>query len=294
MTLTAAAVNEMVGYAYEPIHFSYTERDTALYALAVGAPRHWLDPEELAFVYELSSQGFKALPTLPVLYPGKLIDVLVSGRIGSIAFNPMMLVHGEQYLEIKKLIPTSAQIICHPRISAIYDKGSGMVIVTDIPCYDQQGVEVAFNQSSMFIRGLGGFGGDRGPSGDSNPPPDRAPDAIEEEPTSSRQALLYRLCGDINPLHADPMMAALGGFDRPILHGLCTFGYAGRAVLKHFCANDPSRFKSIKVRFSRHVFPGETLRTEMWRVSENRIVFRTLAAERGEAALSNAVVEIEP
>lgn len=292
MTLNADVVNQMIGYAYDPIQFSYTERDTALYALAVGAPAHWLDPDELAFVYELSAQGFKALPTFPVLYPGKMIDVLVSGRIGSIEFNPMMLVHGEQYLEIKKSIPTCGQITCRPRISAIYDKGSGILIVTDTPCYDAQGEEVAFNQAAMFIRGLGGFGGERGPSAAADAPPDRPPDAVQEEQTQTRQALLYRLCGDINPLHADPMMAALGGFDRPILHGLCTFGYAGRAVLKHFCANDPARFKSIKVRFSRHVFPGETLRTEMWQISETRVVFQTRVVERCETALSNAVVEL--
>ncbi len=292
MTLSADVVNQMIGYAYDPIEFNYTERDTALYALAVGAPAHWLDPDELAFVYELSAQGFKALPTFPVLYPGKMIDVLVSGRIGSIEFNPMMLVHGEQYLEIKKPIPTRGQITCRPRISAIYDKGSGILIVTDTPCYDAQGEEVAFNQAAMFIRGLGGFGGERGPSAAADVLPDRPPDAVQEEQTQTRQALLYRLCGDINPLHADPMMAALGGFDRPILHGLCTFGYAGRAVLKHFCANDPARFKSIKVRFSRHVFPGETLRTEMWQVSDTRVVFQTRVVERGETALSNAVVEL--
>ncbi len=292
MTELKEKINQIIGFEFPPVLFNYTERDACLYALGVGAPNDWLDQDELQFVYELSGKGFKALPTFAVLYPSKMIDVLVGGRIGDVEFNPMMIVHGEQHLEIKSPVPTAATITCRPRVSQIYDKGSGMVIVTDTPCYDEQGREIAVNQSSMFIRGMGGFGGDRGPSGEANTPPDRQPDAIHTQATLPQQALLYRLSGDINPLHADPMMAAIGGFDRPILHGLCTFGLAGRAVLKHFCNNDPSRFRSIKVRFSRHVFPGETLITEMWKVSDTQVVFRTTVAERHEAVLTQAVVEL--
>jgi 3-hydroxyacyl-CoA dehydrogenase/3a,7a,12a-trihydroxy-5b-cholest-24-enoyl-CoA hydratase len=205
----------------------------------------------------------------------------------------MMLVHGEQYLEIKMPIPIAAHITCYPRISQVYDKGSGLLMVTDTVCKDESGSEISVSQSSMFIRGLGGFGGERGSSPDSNVPPDRAPDAIQREKMLPQQALIYRLSGDINPLHADPAMAAVGGFDRPILHGLCSFGFAGRAVLKHFCDNDPSRFKSIKVRFSKHVFPGETLVTEMWKVSDSKVVFRSTVAERNEVVLSSAAVELQ-
>jgi 3-hydroxyacyl-CoA dehydrogenase/3a,7a,12a-trihydroxy-5b-cholest-24-enoyl-CoA hydratase len=287
-------VQSIIGYEFQPLTFHYTERDVALYALGVGAPADPLDQDELKFVYELSGKGFQALPTFAVLYPGKMIDVLVSGEIGPIKFNPMMLVHGEQYLEIKRPIPVAGRITCYPKISHIYDKGSGMVVITDTACLDENGQEIAFNQSTNFIRGLGGFGGERGPSAsEQNIAPDRAPDFVAEQKTLPQQALLYRLSGDINPLHADPQMAAIGGFDRPILHGLCTFGFAARAVLKHVCGNDPTRFKSIKVRFTRHVFPGETLVTEIWKVSDNRAIFRVKVAERGEIVLNNAAVELQ-
>ncbi|MBZ0283480.1 MAG: MaoC family dehydratase N-terminal domain-containing protein [Anaerolineae bacterium] len=287
-----ANVEKVIGHEFPPIHFQYTERDVCLYALGIGAPADWLDQDELKFVYELSQSGFKALPTFAVLYPGKMIDVLVSGRIGDIQFNPMMLVHGEQYLEIKKPIPTAAKITCYPKVAQVYDKGSGMLMVTNSSCKDENGEEVAFTQSSMFIRGLGGFGGERGTSSNENVPPQREPDAVHQQQTLPQQALIYRLSGDINPLHADPSMAAIGGFDRPILHGLCTFGFVGRAVLKNFCNNDPSRFKSIRVRFSKHVFPGETLITEMWKVTDTKVIFQCKVAERNEYVLTHAAVEL--
>lgn len=287
-------VEKVLGYEYEPFTFSYTERDVCLYALGVGAPADWLSQEELQFVYELSGLGFKVLPTYPVIYStvGLIGKIVEGGGIPGLKFHPMMLVHGEQYLEIRKPLPTHGTVTNYARISAVYDKGSGAVLVTDVISKDEQGAEVAFQQSSSFIRGAGGFGGDRGPStADMNLPPDRAPDVVHEEQTTLKQALIYRLSGDINPLHADPQMAALGNFDRPILHGLASFGFAGRAVLKHFCDNDPTRFKSIRVRFAKHVFPGDTLVTEMWH-EDNRVIFRTSVPDRQVQVLTNAAVEL--
>lgn len=201
---------------------------------------------------------------------------------------------GEQYLEIKKPLPCSGTLTSVAKVKNIYDKGKGALVVISSTTKDQNGTELCYNESSLFIRGIGGFGGDKGPSGNDNVPPERKPDAVHSDKTTTNQALLYRLCGDLNPLHADPSMASIGGFEKPILHGLCTMGHAARAVLKHFCDNNPDLFKSMKVRFSRHVFPGETIITEMWKVSPTKIVFQCRVAEREGVVLSNSYVELLP
>jgi len=284
-------VEQVLGAEFEPSTFTYGDREVILYVLGIGAAKDPLDPAELAFVYEGSPLGFKVFPTFAVTFPGGRSLQLMS--MPGLKFNPMMLLHGEQYLEVKKPLPTAAQITNHGKISHVYDKGGGALLLIDMTSEDESGEEIAFNQISIFIRGIGGFGGDRGPSsGKVNLPPEREPDAVHEESVPANQALLYRLTGDRNPLHVHPDMAAIGGFDRPILHGLCTFGFAARAVLRHFADNDPARFKSIKTRFTRHFFPGETLVTEMWDMGDGAIIFRCKAAERDKYVITNAKVEL--
>ena len=269
---------------------AYNERDAILYALGIGAPRDWLDPAELKFVHELQPD-FQVLPTFAVTYAKQLHDLVLSGNLAGIKFNPMMLVHGEQQLRVFRSLPRAAVVDSTITIADIFDKGSGLLLVLNINSCDETGAILAQARSSMFIRGLGGFGGVRGQSTRLSPP-DRSPDAVIEEKTLTRQALIYRLAGDANPLHVDPRMAASGNFDKPILHGLCTMGFAARAVLKRFCDNDARKMAAFSTRFSQHVFPGETLVTEMWEMDQGEIRFQTKAKERDVVVLSNSSAQL--
>ena len=207
----------------------------------------------------------------------------------------MMLVHGEQYLELHKPLPVTGKLINKGRIVDVVDKGKGTTVTIGVSTYDEKGNLVCENEFTNFIRGMGGFGGTpvaRKPAAvDENKPPSRAPDAVVKEVVNSDQAALYRLSGDYNPLHIDPEMSKMGGFDVPILHGLCTFGIAGKHVLKTFGKNDSANFKSIKVRFAKHVFPGETLETQMWKEG-SKVYFNVRVVERDVLAISNAAVEL--
>jgi len=272
---------------FEPITFGYDERDVMLYALGVGAGADDpTNPEALKYVYE---NGLQVLPTFGVVPPFSALGSLMSTP--GLEFNPMMLLHGEQYLELRKHpLPTSATLTTTPAIRAIYDKGKGALVLMDTTTVDADGNELFVNTFSVFLRGEGGFGGERGPD-PGNTPPEREPDHVVEQATQPHQALIYRLSGDRNPLHADPQFAKMGGFDQPILHGLCTFGFVGRAVLQACAGNDPARFKSIKVRFAGHVFPGETIVTRMW-TEGNRVLIEAATKERGKPVISNAAVEL--
>lgn len=271
----------------------YDERDVALYALGVGAAENPLDPRDLSLVYEMNGEGFYTLPTFAVIPSMKVIfeQFKKGAKAPGLNYGFERVLHGEQYTEIKRPLPPRAKLRHEVSIKDIYDKGKNALVITAIKTFDEDGEELAYNELSTIVRGAGGYGGERGPASDLNVPPARSPDVVFEEKTHPNQALLYRLSGDINPLHADPLFAQGFGFDKPILHGLCTFGFAARAVIKSFKNNDPRYFKSIKVRFAESVFPGETLVTEMWKESEDRIIFRTKVKERDKVVISNAAVE---
>jgi len=187
-----------------------------------------------------------------------------------------MLVHGEQSFVQHREIPVAGSLTATGRITGIWDKGSGAAISVEGQCVDDASGEPLLTVgSTIFIRGEGGWGGDRGPSGDRNAAPDRAPDHTVSYRTRPDQALTYRLSGDRNPLHSDPWFAQLAGFDRPILHGLCTYGFTGRALLHTLCGSDPSRFRSMEARFASPVFPGEELTIDMWVTDAGEAVFIT-------------------
>jgi NAD(P)-dependent dehydrogenase (short-subunit alcohol dehydrogenase family)/acyl dehydratase/putative sterol carrier protein len=272
----------------------YDENDLALYALSVGAARDPMDKDELKFVYELGSD-FQALPTFGVMPQiGAMLKAAKEGKFAlpGMNFGFDRLLHGEQLTEIRRPLPRKAKLKHIFKFKEAFDKDPNAVVTFAISTVDENGDEIAYNEMTSFVKGAGGWGGDRGPSADINVPPDRAPDAVIEEKTDANQTLLYRLCGDWNPLHADPAFAKAFGYDRPILHGLCTYGYAGRHVVKAFCNNDGRLMKSIKVRFAKSVFPGETLVTKMWKESDDRIILETRVKERDEVVLKNAAVEL--
>jgi NAD(P)-dependent dehydrogenase (short-subunit alcohol dehydrogenase family)/acyl dehydratase/predicted lipid carrier protein YhbT len=280
--------------AENTIESSYTENDLALYALGVGAAQDPLNADELKYVYELNDQ-FSALPTYAVMPPSNAM--LAMGKEGKSPLPGMnygldRLLHGEQYTEIKRPLPRNGKFKHTFKLKAAYDKNPNAVLVIAITTRDESGEEIAYNEFTSFVRGAGGWGGDRGPAGDVNVPPAREPDLVIEEKTLPNQTLFYRLCGDWNPLHADPDFAKAFGYDKPILHGLCSYGILGRQVVKAFCNNDPRKFKSLKVRFAETVFPGETLVTRMWKESDLRIICEVRVKERDKLVIKNAAVEL--
>lgn len=263
---------DAVGTTSSPVERSWDSTACILYALGVGAGAE--DPlAELEFTTENSIDVTqKVLPTFAVIIGFGAGDAFA--KIGS--FNPAMLVHGEQSIELHRPIPVSGTVRNTSRITGIYDKGSGALVVAETTgVLADTGEPLFTNTMSAFIRGEGGFGGDRGPSGPRNVPPDRPADHEVTYRTAPNQALLYRLSGDRNPLHSDPKFAAMAGFDRPILHGLCTYGFTGRALLHTLCGSDPERFRSMEARFSKPVFPGDTLTVRMW-VDGSEAVFQTV------------------
>jgi acyl dehydratase len=257
---------DAVGTVSDPSESSWGSKDALLYALGVGA-----GTDELAFVTENSIDvEQKVLPTMAVVLSS------IAGGLGALGdFNWAMLVHGEQGVRLHQPIPVEGRAVSQTEITGIWDKGKGAVVVLETKSKDATTGEPLFDTMiSAFIRGEGGWGGDRGPSGPRNVPPERAPDHSVTYQTRPDQALLYRLSGDRNPLHSDPRFAELAGFDRPILHGLCTFGFTGRALLYTLCDGDPARFKAIEGRFSSPVYPGEALTVNLW-VDGEEAVFQT-------------------
>jgi acyl dehydratase len=281
---------DAVGAVSEPAERSWDHTDALLYALGVGAGA--LDPT--GFELDLTTENSvgiaqRVLPTFTTI-----VGQGGGARASLGDFDPAMLVHGEQAIRLHGEIPTQGTVSTTTTVAGMYDKGSAGLVVLESESRHAATGELAFtSRSALFIRGAGGFGGPRNPEGDeetaraAEPLPTREPDEVVTYATRPDQALLYRLSGDRNPLHSDPTFAKRAGFDRPILHGLCTYGFTGRALLHTVCGSDPSRFGAMRARFSRPTLPGDTLTVSVWDIGETdpgSYRFRT-ETQRGETVI---------
>ena len=281
---------DAVGTTSEPVERSWAHKDALLYALGVGAGA--LDPTgfELEFTTE-NSDGVtqRVLPTFTTIV----------GQGGGAAmslgdYDPAMLVHGEQSIRLHGELPVAGTVSTTTTVAGMYDKGAAGLVVLESESRHVGNGEPAFStRTALFIRGAGGFGGPRNPEGDdesalaAEPLPTREPDEVVSYSTRPDQALLYRLSGDRNPLHSDPTFAKRAGFDSPILHGLCTYGFTGRALLHTVCGSDPARFGAMRARFSKPTMPGDTLTVSLWDIGDavpGAYRFRT-ETQRGETVI---------
>ena len=282
--MAAFDYDRLKNWPFAEVEQSYSTRDSILYALGIGIGADPMDAQQLPFVFE-EDQRFAAVPTMAV----------VLGNPGFWARDPdsgidwVRILHGEQSLTLHRPLPPAATVRARTRVTGIVDKGigKGALILSERTIVDAvSGEALATLGSTTFARGNGGYGGPSDPAPVPHQLPDRGPDMTCDLPTLERAALIYRLSGDYNPLHASPSVARDAGFERPILHGLCTLGIAGHAILRCCCDYDPGRFRSMQLRFSAPVYPGETIRTELW-CDDGIISFRSSTLERGVVVLNN-------
>jgi len=266
---------------------SYTQDQVILYHLGLGAGENATDPKELEYTYE---KNLKVLPSFAVIPAfGSMGGI---GNLPGLQFNLAMLLHGEQEVILHKPLPTNAKLKTSGHIPEIYDKGKAALVIMEAEAKDADTGDLLFtNRFSLFIRGEGGFGGDSGPKA-GNQAPDRAPDGVIERKTLPQQALIYRLSGDKNPLHADPEFAKMGGFDKPIIHGLCSYGITCKAIVDEVLDGDVAAVARYQARFAGVAFPGETYRISYWKDGDKRILIEAASVERDAKIISNAVIEL--
>ena len=270
----------VIGTKTEPIVFEYTWKDIVLYNIGVGA-----GAKDLAFVYENAPGGLKVLPSFCVVPAMRAFP-----RLGDDLEWSLML-HGEQLIRLSQPLAPEGKIIQVGEVLNIYDKGKGAVYRIRIKGRTEDEKELYEAQWSIFYVGAGGFGGDPGPKAKKIVPPEGAgPDFSISEKVADNQAVIYRLSGDYNPLHLDPAAAKRGGFDRPILHGLCTYGFATRAIVNELLGGDVARLKEFSARFSDVVHPGDRLTTEGWKSGDGYII---QARTERSIVLSNAWAVVE-
>jgi acyl dehydratase len=280
--------DKLMSRSFAPVEQSYTAKDSILYALGVGLARDPMDRSELPFVYEHEQ---KTMPSQAVVlgYPGFWMKEPDTG------IEWQKVLHASQSLQVHRPIPAAGTVVGRTRITAILDKGAkagALFFLERTVTNKASGELLATVGQAVMARGNGGFGGASGPSPAAVKLPESAADRSCDLPTSPSQALLYRLSGDWNPLHADPDVALAGGFDKPILHGLCTYGVVCHALLKSLCDYQPQRLKRFDARFTSPVYPGETIRTEIWG-ARGEVMFRATALERGVTVLNNGLAVID-
>ncbi|MFC8126393.1 MaoC/PaaZ C-terminal domain-containing protein [Streptomyces sp. NPDC057302] len=264
---------------------TWDHKDIQLYHLGLGAGVPATDPDELRYTLESKLHVLPSFATVA----GAGMGVVGGLSSPGIEVNLAAVLHGGQSVTLHRPIPVKGKAVTTSKVAAVYDKGKAAILVLRTEVADAEG-PLWTSDAQIFVRGEGGFGGDRGPS-TRVPAPEGEPDKTVERPVREEQALLYRLSGDWNPLHADPEFAKLAGFDRPILHGLCTYGMTLKAVVDTLLGGDVSRVRSYSTRFTGIVFPGETLRIRMWR-SEGRVHVTVTAVERDDApVLADTIVE---
>ncbi len=278
-------VSKALGAKLGEGQYSWTRDQVILYHLGIGAGVPPTDPRELEYTYE---KNLKVLPSFGVIPVFGALGGL--GSTPGLDFNFAMLLHGEQDIEIHQPIPSEATVTSAGEIASIYDKGKAALVVLEVKTRDEAGNPLFTNRFSLFLRGEGGFGGESGPKA-GNKPPQRDPDGVIESATLPQQALLYRLSGDKNPLHADPEFAKIGGFDRPIIHGLCSYGIVCKAIVDGVLDGDVTKVARYQARFAGVGFPGETYLTSWWKEGD-RILIETRSKEREAPIISNAAVEI--
>ena len=282
-------IEKALGAVLPPLQHFWTDDDIILYHLAIGAGNPPTDPYELRYTYE---GDLRVLPTYASIPPFEMM--MSVGTVEGMDVNLAKILHGEQETIIHRQIPTSGMVVQEGRITDIFDKGRGALVVIEVVSrLEKTGQPLFTNRSSFYIRGEGGFGGDSGPPA-GHQPPDRDAEIVVESETLPQQALLYRLAsGDRNPLHADPAFAAFAGYERPILHGLCTYGIVAKAVVDHALDGRPEKVASYRARFSGVVYPGETIVTRIWDQGSHLVVAAE-AKERGASVISNAAVYTSP
>jgi acyl dehydratase len=280
-------IEQLAGFHFPDIRAAYTQRDTMLYALGVAACHDPLDDRELKFVYE---SGLQALPSLccVLAHPGFWI------KAPELAVNYLKLVHAEQYFHLPVPLAPQGEVVGRYRVTGVLDKGpqSGALVYFEKSLHAVDGSPLGTVESTYFLRGDGGCGNWGRPAREFPACPAAAPAGAADVATLPIAALIYRLSGDYNPLHADPGVARKAGFDKPILHGLCTFGIACQSLIRALCGSDATRLVGLGARFTKPVYPGETIRTEYWRGNDDTVQFRSLSVQRNEVVLDRGIAQL--